>query len=151
VHLGSLRLIAESMELIDLLSFLRRCLGRAAERQEYVDQALQSLRDWAGQRGELVVVATGICSRWCVACTTSSSGGRAFTWCKPAEGTNAAAVVKAAATGTLCVDTRQRQEGAMAVVEHVHGTEYVARPQLVLCTADPTSAVTLKGGLEDRP
>lgn len=149
VHLGSLRLIAESMELIDLLSFLRRCLGRAAERQEYVDEALQSLRDWAGQRAELVVVGDGDLQPVVRRLHNLVIGGDVpFTWCKPAEGTDAAAVVKAAATGTLCVDTRQRQEGAMAVVEHVHGTEYVARPQLVLCTADPTSAVTLKGGLE---
>ena len=71
-----------------------------------------------------------------------------FTWYEPDGATDAAAVVKAAARGTLCVDTMQRQAEAMAVVERIHGAEHIARPQLVLCTADPTSAATLKGSLE---
>jgi hypothetical protein len=149
VHLGSLRLIAESMELVGLLSVLRRCLGWAADRQEHVDQALQSLRDWAAQRTELVVVGDGdlrpVVRRWH---NLVIGADVPFSWYEPAGGTDAAAVVKAAATGTLCVDTKQHQAEAMAVVECVHGTEYAARPQLVLCTEDPTSAVTLKGGLE---
>jgi hypothetical protein len=148
VRLGSLRLIAESVELIGLLSVVRRFLGWAADRQEYVDQALQSLRDWAAQRVELVIVGDGDLRPMVRRLHNLVIGADVpFTWCEP---TDAAAVVKAAATGTLCIDTMQRQAAAMAVVECVHETEHVARPQLVLCTADPTSAVTLKGGL-DRP
>jgi hypothetical protein len=147
VRLGSLRLIAESMELFGLLSFMRRCLGWAAERQEEVDQALQSLRDWAAQRTELVVVGDGdlepVVRRW----HRLVIGDVPFTWCKPVAGMDADAVVKAAVTGTLCVDTTERQAEALAVVERVHATEHVARPQLVLCTADSISA-TLKASLE---
>lgn len=149
VHLGSLRLIAESMELVGLLSVLRRCLGWGADQQEHVDQALQSLRDWAAQRTELVIVGDGdlrpVVRRWH---NLVIGADVPFTWCEPAKGNDTAAVVKAAGAGTLCVDTRQRQAEAMAVVEYVHGTEHAARAQLVLCTEDPTSAATLKGGLE---
>ena len=149
VHLGALRLIAESMELVDLLSVLRRCLGWAADRQEQVDHALQSLRDWAAQRTELVIVGDGdlrpVMRRWH---NLVIGADVPFTWCEPTEETDVAAVVKGAATGTLCIDTQQRQAEAMAVVERVHRTQYDARPQLVLCTEDPTSALTLKGGLE---
>jgi len=148
VRLGSLRLIAESEELLVLLSVVRRCLGLAEDRQEHVDQALQSLRDWAAQRAELIVVGDGdlrpVVRRWH---NLVIGADVPFTWCEPSEGTDAAAVVKTATTGTLCINTLQRQE-AMAVVERVHRTEYAARPQLVLCTADPASAVKLKGGLE---
>lgn len=149
VHLGTLRLIAESMELVGLLSVVRRCLGWAVDRQEHVDQALQNLREWAAQRAELIVVGDGdlgpVVRRWH---NLVIGGDVPFIWCEPAKGTDAAAVVKAAATGTLCVDTTERQAEAMAVVERVHATEHIARPHLVLCTEDPTSAVTLKGGLE---
>jgi hypothetical protein len=152
VRLGELRLIAESMELVGLLSVLRRCLGWAVDRQEHVDQALQSLRAWAAQRTELIIVGDGnlcpVVRRW----HNLVIGAEVpFAWYEPADGvTDAAAVVKAAAMGTLCVATKKHQAEAMVVVEHVHGTEYAARPQLVLCTADLTSAATLKGGL-DRP
>lgn len=149
VHLGVLRLIAESRELVGLLSVVRRCLGWAADRQEHVDQALQSFRDWAAQRAELIIVGDGdlrpVVRRWH---NLVIGANVPFTWCEPAEGTDVSAVMKAAGTGTLCVDTMQRQAEAMAVVERVHGTVFAARPHLVLCTADPTAAVTLKGGLE---
>jgi hypothetical protein len=149
VRLGSLRLIAESLELIGLLSFVRRCLGWAADRQEHVDQALQSLREWAAQRAELVVVGDGdlrpVVRRLH---NLVIEPDVSFTCYGPAEGaTDAAAAVRAAATGTLCVEM-QRQVDAVAMVEHVRGIEHSARPQLVLCTADPTSAATIKGSLE---
>jgi hypothetical protein len=146
VRLGSLRLIAESMELVGLLSLLQRYLGWAAERQEHVDCALQSLRDWAAQRADLVVVGDGDLRPVVRRLHNLVIGADVpFTWYEPDGATDA---VKAAATGTLCVDTTERQAEALAVVERVHGTEYIARPQLVLCTADPTSAATLKGSLE---
>lgn len=150
VRLGSLRLIAESMELIGLLSFVRRCLGWAAERQEHVDQALQSLRDWAAQRAELVIVGDGDLRPVVQRLHNLVIGADAsFTWYEPAKRvTDAAAVVKTAATGTLCIDTMECQAEAMAVAERVRETEHIARPQLVLCTADPTSAATIKGSLE---
>jgi hypothetical protein len=150
MRLGSLRLIAESMELVGLLSVLRRCLGWAAERQEHVDHALQSLRDWAALRADLVVVGEGDLRPVVRRFHNLVIGADVpFTWYEPADGaTDAAAVVKAAPMGTLCIDTMQRQAEAMSVVERVHGAEYIARPQLVLCTADPTSAATLKGSLE---
>jgi hypothetical protein len=142
VRLGSLRLIAESKELVELLSFVRRCLGWAPERQEDVDQALQSLRDWAAQRTELIVVGDGdlrpVLRRWHDLVIGEDVP---FTWCKPGAATDAAAVVKKAATGTLGIDTMERQGEALAIVERVHAMEHVARPQLVLCTADPTSPV----------
>lgn len=150
VRLGSLRLIAESLELIRLLSFVRRCLGWAAERQEHIDQALQSLRDWAAQRAELVVVGDGDLRPVVRRLHNLVIGADVpFTWYEPAEGaTDAAAAVKTAATGTLCVGTTQRQADAVAVVERVRGIEYVGRPQLVLCTADLARAATIKGSLE---
>jgi hypothetical protein len=148
LRLGSLRLIPESLDLMDLLSVVRRFLGWTADRQEYVDQALQSLRDWAAQRLELVVVGDGdlrpVVHRWH---DLVIGADVPFIWCEPAQWVDAATVVKAAGTGTLCVNTMQRQAEAMAVIERVYGTEYIARPQVVLCTADPTSAATLKGGL----
>ena len=149
VRLGSLRLIAESMELIGLLSFVRRCLGWVAERQEHVDQALQSLRDWAAQRAELVIVGDGDLQPVVRRLHNLVIGADvSFTWYEPAEGaTDAAAAVKTAATGTLCVEMR-RQADAVAVVERVRGIEYMGRPQLVLCTADLASAATIKGSLE---
>lgn len=149
VRLGSLRLIAESMELVGALSVVRRCLGWAAEWQEHVDQALQSLRDWAAQRADLVVVGDGDLRPVVRRLHNLVIGADVpFTWYEPDGATDAIAVVKAAATGTLCVDTIERQAEALTVVERVHGTEYIARPQLVLCTADPISAATLKGSLE---
>jgi hypothetical protein len=152
VRLGELRLIAESMELVGLLSVLRRCLGWAEDRQEHVDQALQSLRAWAAQRAELIIVGDGdlcpVVRRW----HNLVIGAEVpFAWYEPADGvTDAAAVVKDAAMGTLCVATKKHQAEALAVVERVHETKHIARPQLVLCTADSTSATTLKGSL-DRP
>lgn len=150
MRLGSLRLIAESMELVGLLSFVRRCLGWAAERQEHVDQALQSLRDWAGQRVELVVVGDGDLRPVVRRLHNLVIGADVpFTWYEPADGvTDAAAIVKDAVAGTLCIDTMHSQAEAAAVVERVRETEYIARPQLVLCTADPISAATIKGSLE---
>jgi hypothetical protein len=149
VRLGSLRLIAESMELIGLLSFVRRCLGWVAERQEHVDQALQSLRDWVAQRAELVIVGDGDLQPVVRRLHNLVIGADvSFTWYEPTEGaTDAAAAVKTAATGTLCVEMR-RQADAVAVVERVRGIEYMGRPQLVLCTADLASAATIKGSLE---
>jgi len=150
VRLGSLRLLAESKELVELLSFTRRCLGWAADRQEDVDQAMQNLRDWAAQRTELILVGDGnlrsVLRRWH---DFVIGADVPFTWCEPGTGTDAAAVVKEAATGTLCIDTTERQAEALAVVEHVHAMEHVARPQLVVCTPDPTSPVaSLKAKLE---
>jgi hypothetical protein len=154
VRLGSLRLIAESLELIGLLAFVRRCLGWAAERQEHVDQALQSLRDWAAQRAELLIVGDGDLQPVVRRVHNLVIGVDVpFTWYKPANGAAdaaAAAVVKAAGTGTLgvSVDTIERLAGAMAVVERVHATEYIARPQLVLCTADPLCVAALVGSIK---
>jgi hypothetical protein len=147
VRLGSLRLIAESMELVGLLSFMRRCLGWAAERQEHIDQALQSLREWAAQRAELVVIGDGDLRPVVRRLHNLVIGADvSFTWYEPGA-TDAAAAVKTAAAGTLCIDM-QRQADAVAVIRRVRGTEYIARPQIVLCTADPTSAATIKGSLE---
>lgn len=152
VRLGSLRLIPESLELIDLLAFVRRCLGWAAERQEHVDQALQSLRDWAEQRAELLIVGDGDLQPVVRRLHNLVIGADVpFIWYKPADGAaDDAAVVKSAGTGTLgvCVDTIERLAEAMAVVERVHATEYIARPQLVLCTADPLCVAALVGSIE---
>ena len=152
VRLGSLRLIPESLELIDLLAFVRRCLGWAAERQEHVDQALQSLRDWAEQRAELLIVGDGDLQPVVRRLHNLVIGADVpFIWYKPADGAaDDAAVVKSAGTGTLgvCVDTIERLAEAMAVVERVHATEYIARPQLVLCTADPLCVAALVGRIE---
>jgi hypothetical protein len=152
VRLGSLRLIPESLELIGLLAFVQRCLGWAAERQEHVDQALQSLRDWAAQRAELLVVGEGDLRPVMRRVHNLVIGEDVpFTWYKPADGaTDAVAVVKSAGTGTLgvSVDTIERLAEAMAVVERVHATEYIARPQLVLCTADPLCVAALVGRIE---
>lgn len=150
VRLGSLRLIAESMELVGLLSVVRRYLGWAADRQEHVDQALQSFRDWAARRAELIIVGDGDLRPVVRRLHNLVIGADVpFTWYEPAEGaTDTAVVAKAAAAGILCVNTMHRQAEALSVVERVHATEYIARPQLVLCTADATSATTLKGSLE---
>jgi hypothetical protein len=149
--LGSLRLIAESMELIALLSFVRRCLGWGAGQQEHVDEALQNLRDWAAHRAELVIVGDGNLQPVVRRLHNLVIGADApFTWYEPPGVTNAAAVVKAAAMGTLCVTTKDHQAEAMEVVKRVHETEHSARPQLVLCSMDPSSTATakLKGGLQ---
>jgi FHA domain-containing protein len=149
LELGELRLIAESEQLIGLVSVLRRFLGLAVDRQECVDQALRSLRDWAAQRAELIVVGEGDLTPVVRRLHNLVIGDDvSFTSYTHTENANdAAAIVKAAARGTLCV-TSQRQADAVAVVEHVRETEYVARPQLILCTADATSAATMKKSLE---
>src|SRR5215471_20003321 len=110
---------------------------RSRRRQERIDQALQSLRDWAAQRAELVIVGDGDLRPVVRRLHNLVIGADvSFTWYEPAEGaTDAAAAVKTAATGTLCVEMR-RQADAVAVVERVRGIEYMGRPQLVLCTAD---------------
>jgi len=149
IGLGSLRLIAESEQLIGLLALLRRFLGFAPERQGCVDQALRSLRDWATQHAELIIVGDGDLTPVVRRLHNLVIGADvSFVSYAPAKNANdAAAAVKTAATGTLCVKA-QRQADAVTVIEHVRDTEYFARPQLILWTADETSAATIKKSLE---
>jgi hypothetical protein len=63
------------------------------------------------------------------------------------SGEDPVTAVQAAAEGTLCVVIR-RQADAIAVIDQVHATEYVTRPQLVVCTESATSAATIKRNLE---
>jgi hypothetical protein len=59
IGMGSLRLVAESRQLIALRELLRRFLGWSAQRQEAVDEVLRSLREWAALRASLVLMGDG--------------------------------------------------------------------------------------------
>lgn len=59
IGIGSLRLVAESRQLIALRELVRRFLGWSAQRQDDVDEALRSLRDWAALRASLVLMGDG--------------------------------------------------------------------------------------------
>jgi hypothetical protein len=145
ITIGGLRLVAESLQLIGLLAVIRRFLGWGAERQDDVDEALRSLRDWAAQRADLVVVGDGDLTRVIRRLHDLVVGHEAsFT---VYEDGDPAAAVQAAACGTLCV-VMHRQTDAVAVIEQVHAIAYAARPQLVVCTDSLTSAATIKRSLE---
>lgn len=148
IGLGSLRLIAESGQLIGLLSVLRRFLGWLPERQENVDQVLRSLRDWAAQRAELIVLGDGDLMPVARRLHNLVVGDDVpFTWYVPTEASDAAATVKAAALGTLCVKMTTWRS-VQGIVQQVLKTESDARPQLILCTADKDSASTIRRTLE---
>lgn len=59
IRIGSIRLVAESRRLIELRELLGRFLGWSPQRQEAVDEALRSLRDWAALRVSLVLMGEG--------------------------------------------------------------------------------------------
>jgi hypothetical protein len=59
IGIGSLRLIAESRQLIAVRALLCRFLGWSAPRQDDVDEALRSLREWAALRVSLVLMGGG--------------------------------------------------------------------------------------------
>jgi FHA domain len=150
IGLGSLRLIAESDQLIGLLSVLRRFLGWVPERQEHVDQAMRILRDWAAQRVELIVLGDGDLMPVARRLHNLVLGEDVpFTWHVPTDASDDAATVEAAAAGTLCVKMTGWRS-VQGIVGQVLKTEDDARPQLILCTADEDSASTIKGML-DRP
>lgn len=148
IGLGSLRLIAESQQLIGLLSVLRRFLGWVPERQEQVDQALRSLREWAAQCAELIVLGYGDLMPIARRLHNLVLGEDVpFTLYVPTDGGDDAATVKAAAAGTLCVKMTAWRS-VQGIVEQVLKTEDDARPQLILCTADKDSASTIKRTLQ---
>jgi hypothetical protein len=150
VSLGSLRLIAESLQLIAFLSVLRRFLGWGAEQQPHVDRALQSLREWALQRAELIVVGDGDLMSVMRRLHNRVIGEDvSFTWCDPAVA-DADDMVKTAAAGTLCVKVERPAE-ATVIVERWRESDCLARPQLILCAADEVTAAALKGMMLNRP
>ncbi len=59
IGIGGLRLVAESTQLIALRALVSRYLGWSERHQGEVDQALQSLRDWAARRVSLVLMGDG--------------------------------------------------------------------------------------------
>ncbi len=59
IRIGSMRLVAESRKLIALRELVGRFLGWSAQRQDDVDGALRSLRDWAALRVSLVLMGEG--------------------------------------------------------------------------------------------
>lgn len=147
ITIGGLRLVAESWQLIGLLGVIRRFLGWAVDRQDDVDEALRSLRDWAAQRAELIVVGDGDLTR-VIRRLHDLVVGREPVFTIYEEGDPATAV-QAAACGTLCV-VLGRQADAIAVVDQVHALARAMRPQLVVCAENSTSAATIKKHL-DRP
>lgn len=150
IELGSLRLIPESDEERHLCSTLRLLLGWDAARQERVDQAIRSLRDWAELEADLVIVGEGnlepVVRRLHHLVIGKDSPFTAFSPTgKPAE------IVEAAGSGTLCVrppDGASSAAAAAAIVHEVRATDYSDRPQLVLCAADTISAAAMTAGLD---
>jgi hypothetical protein len=59
IRIGGLRLVCESRQLIEVRDLVRRFLGWSAQRQDDVDEALQSLREWAALRVSLVLMGDG--------------------------------------------------------------------------------------------
>jgi hypothetical protein len=59
IGIGSMRLVAESRKLIALRELVSRFLGWSAHRQDDVDEALRSLREWAALRVSLVLMGEG--------------------------------------------------------------------------------------------
>lgn len=147
ITIGGLRLVAESLQLVGLLAVIRRFLGWAADRQDDVDEALRSLRDWAAQRSELILVGGGDLLR-IVRRLHDLVVGRETPLIVYEDGDPADAV-QAAACGTLCV-VLGRQANVIAAVDLAHTVAHAERPQLVVCTDTATSAATIKKNL-DRP
>lgn len=145
VTIGGLRLVAESLQLMALLGVIRRFLGWADDRQRDVDEALRSLRDWAAQHAELIVVGDGDLTP-VVRRLHDLALGRQASFAVYEEGDPAAAV-EASARGTLCV-VINRQADAVAVIDQVHAIENTQRPQLVVCTNSAPSTATIKKYLE---
>lgn len=141
VSLGSLRLIAESEQSVVLLDMLRRFMGWAEERQEHVDQAGQGLRSWATRRAELLVIGEGDLVPSVRRLNRLVIGESVPLSCGPSGG-DAAAMVRAAADGTLCIQVG-RQAEAMTLVERWRECEAVAPPPLILCAEDHASAAPI--------
>lgn len=59
IGIGSMLLVAESRDLIELRELVRRFLGWSPPRQDDVDEVLRSLREWAAHRVALVLMGEG--------------------------------------------------------------------------------------------
>ena len=59
IGMGALRLVAESRQLMALRELVCRFLGWSTPRQDDVDKALRSLREWAALRASLVLMGEG--------------------------------------------------------------------------------------------
>lgn len=150
VSLGALKLIAESDELIGLRSMLQLFLGWAPDKQDRVDEAMRSLRNWAALDAALLVVGDGDLVPVVRRLHNLVIGAEApFSAYVPTENLEeATASVSAAGAGTLCVTPSSRAIDAVAAVDHVRKTSYGERPLLALCAADATSAATIMDSLE---
>jgi hypothetical protein len=148
VSLGSLRLIAESEQLMRLFSLLRCLLGWAPERQAYVDQAAWDLRYWAAERTELVIVGDGDLVPVVRRLHRLVMGESGSLLCEPSGGDAAAVVraIRAAVGGTLCVRV-ERVQDAQLVVERWFERAFGDRPRLIFCAAEPAIAATIRSTL----
>lgn len=113
IGIGSLRLIAESRELIALRALLCRFLGWGTARQGDIDEALRSLREWAALRVSLVLMGDGdliMVARQLHAATL----GRAAPFVATDEHASGMAALRQAAHGTLWAPEPPRDFAAVA-------------------------------------
>jgi hypothetical protein len=113
IGIGSMRLVAESRKLIALRELVGRFLGWSAQRQDAVDEALRSLREWAALRVSLVLMGEGsltTVARQLHAATL----GQESPFVATAEHANGMAALRAAKHGTLWAPELPPDFGAVA-------------------------------------
>ncbi|MGN6106194.1 MAG: FHA domain-containing protein, partial [Kofleriaceae bacterium] len=130
IGIGSLRLIAESRPLIALRALLCRFLGWASERQDDVDEAMRTMRDWAAQRSALVLSGTGdlpaIAKRLHIATL-----GPSVPYVACAEHSDGVSALQAAGHGALWMWAHQLPSDFASMVSWLR--ESNSRTRLVVC------------------
>lgn len=162
VEIGGTLLVAESLRLIRLRSFVARILGWSAERQNAVDQALRAIRlsSKAGARlalrgeGDLAGVAYDIHTRLYadghpfVLCETPSSSALANLR-RIATLESGVLELLAAQGGTLCIQGHHHPVDCLRLVNMLQSSK--ARVQMVVCSSPPKSRDYTSGFLLEVP
>lgn len=141
IRIGSLRLVAESRQLIALRELVCRFLGWSAPRQEDVDEALRSLREWAALRASLILMGDGdltTVARQLHAATL----GRESPFAASAEHESGMAALQAARHGTLW--TPKLPPDFAAVAECLRGVDNRTRLMLHARCADDAARAAIK-------
>ena len=113
IGIGELCLIAESRQLIALRALLCRLLGFGADRQNHVDEALRSLREWAAHRVSLVLLGDGNLATVAQQLHTATLvEGAPFVACGKQD--SGMAALQAAGAGTLWAPRLPRDFAAVA-------------------------------------
>ena len=146
--IGSLTLLAESRQSLELRGYLRRLLGWDTARTAAVDLALRALRLSASGRAPLALFGSGDLVPIALALHRRALGAsRPFIVCDPRRRDSdasirsarnvqsAIAALRAAEGGTLCVRSRRLPGDVSELLAAL--CEQRIRLQLVVCTQDP--------------